>query len=107
MLSSTAYYAPPVVVVQSGGTVTWTSNDLPNPIHHTSTSVDRCFSTAYTGASPGHATFRLVDGALRASGDGGVEKPCPQATMLPDGSALLEYVCLYHAQMRGFVLVNP
>lgn len=106
--SNAFVFAPALVVVQDGATVTWTANDLPSPIVHTATdaSDERCFNVSYSGANPGRATFRIDEkGHLLASTPGVPERVCAAALALPDGSFLLEYECLYHAQMTGFVHV--
>lgn len=89
-----AGFQPALVVVTSASTVTWTELDT----YHIAASRDFCFIVDVPRGGSGAATFSVRDGALFAQ-EGDVSKACTGATMLPDGSALLEYFCPVHPNM--------
>lgn len=103
--STSFAYASPVLVVESGATVTWASAD---GLVHTSTDpAAYCFHTAYNAAG-GWATFTIRDGALFARAAWKVDEvPCTGAEPLPEGGFRLSYVCLHHPMMRGELVVLP
>lgn len=97
------FYAPPLLAITSGETVTWTSLDVP----HTAT--DRasfCFSVPYDADQPGAAQFFVQSGTLFAKVGSGLPKACSAATALPDGSKLLAYECIVHPTMKAQLLVK-
>lgn len=101
-----AGFLPPVTLVESGATLTWTA---PDNVAHTATDAKGfCFHTAFNGNTPGTSTFRLVGGVLVGESPGRAPKVCAAATPLPDGSFVLPYVCLYHPlAMTGQLVVRP
>lgn len=96
-------YAPPVALVASGSVVTWHTLDT---IHTATDGVNYCFHVPYAVNAPGDGFFLVTDGALYAAGEGKPLKRCDAALELPDGSFLLEYVCLYHPNMRANLIVK-
>lgn len=89
-----AGFQPALVVVTSGSTVTWSELDK----YHVAASRDFCFLVDVPRGGSGAATFTIRDGVLFAQ-EGNVSKACTGATMLPDGSALLDYFCPVHPGM--------
>ncbi len=105
--SAESGYVPPATVVPSGSNVTWSSLDRA----HTATepgvpASQACVNVLY-GPAPGHARFAIHNGSLWAQQPLQLEKRCSTASLQRDGSWLLEYHCLYHSQMVGFLLVRP
>ncbi len=111
---STSYAnVPPVIVITSGETATWTAVD---GFPHTTTDpmirsfaddYHNCAHVTYGPGSPGSARFRIEDGALLALDARGVEKECRSAEPMPEGGFRFAYICLYHALMKGDVIVLP
>jgi plastocyanin len=102
--SSTLGYVPPVTVVASGATVTWSALDEA----HTATAegAPLCFNVGYGPNNPGSATFR-VDATSMYARVGATERVCASATALPDGSFALRYRCVFHGTMNGVIIVIP
>lgn len=100
----------PVTVVQDGSTVTWS----PTPVDaepHTATSAGFALDELYDSYTPGAASFELRDDGLyvrsETTANADWEK-ATDATVLPDGSALLPYICnLHQTFQRGALLVTP
>lgn len=105
VLANTYAFASPVTILSSGSTLTWTFLDPLIPVH-TATSAEACFDEAINAARDGAATLTIASGALFASTAKGT-RACTSATALPGGSFTLNYVCLYHKQMVGQLVVNP
>lgn len=102
--STTNAFLPPVVVVASGGTVTWSATD---GIPHTATALPGlCFHAAYSKTSPGQATFRVENGAVYAKTPDKPEKACANAEPLPGNAFRIHYECLYHPNMIGELIVR-
>lgn len=104
-------FIPPVVLVQSGATVTWRGLDYAGHINYEGlTNFDEgvsCFVARYADKVRDSATFRLEDGVLFAE-QAGVEKVCTFAVPLPGGAALLPYQCVLHPiAMKGALVVAP
>ena len=103
LLAHTQAFVTPVAAVTSGSTVLWQTLD----VGHTATDrVGGCFHTSFSEAELGRALLVVADGALYASGEGGPLEACASAQALPDGSFLLDYVCLFHPSMEGKLLVR-
>lgn len=111
VVATSAGYVPPVQVVQSGATVTWTAVDAAHPTSNSLTSNGRCFLLPIGMGTSGAVRFRIVGGELRATtspGTGQAEtQTCPGATALPTGDMLLRYQCVIHPQMHAALLIQP
>jgi plastocyanin len=103
-------FIPPVVVVQSGSTVVWSSFDLFPHLNEeglVTSGPEGCFRAGYSRVSDGPVTFTL-DGGLLLADDGTGDKPCATAEPLAAGAMLLGYQCTYHPlQMKGELVVVP
>lgn len=108
VLTGFAGYVAPVIVIESGTEVTWTSLDS------THVQADRrlvanqpeCFAVSHGGgATTSPVLFEIDANGLQATVNG-VTTDCPNATQLPDGSYELPYYCKLHANMRGEIIVT-
>lgn len=102
--AATPGYAAPLLVVNSGDTITWNALDQPHTA--TESATRPCFSVAF-GGSAGSAAFQIVGGQLVAQQAATVPKTCASAQANPDGSFLVQYHCAYHSQMVAAILVRP
>lgn len=98
-------FAPPVTVVQTGDTITWTSTD--GLSHIASERGDDCFFAWFGPGFAGHAHFFVGEGGVHAAEVGQPLARCAEALALPDGSFLLDYWCPLHPEMVGRILVEP
>jgi plastocyanin len=97
-------FVPPVTLVTSGSTVTWTSTD---GAAHTATDGEGfCFSSGFTEHTVGRALFVIVEGALLASSEFTDMAPCTSALAMPEGGFVLPYDCLYHPDMKAVLIVR-
>lgn len=102
VVSHTFFFAPAIIEVDSGSTVTWSALDV---VHTATDRADFCFDTHFNVGAPGSAYFAISEGALFSISDLGFAE-CAGATALPDGSFLQDYECLLHPNMEGKLLVR-
>ncbi|HEV8361036.1 MAG TPA: hypothetical protein VGR28_11335 [Candidatus Thermoplasmatota archaeon] len=105
--SGLAGFVPPVVIVASGGRVTWSSLDGPhvNEEGLTSAVPDTCLATVYDAAVADSAVFRLTEDGVTAEGSDSVERVCTSAVVV-GGVGVVGYRCIIHPfTMRGVVVV--
>ena len=102
-------YLPPLVVIESGTSVVYTSLDTVHIHVDTPTlSGGDCFLTASKLASPADpVAFVIAGGALHASVADGPPVRCDGAIGLAEGGFILPMHCTLHPQMRGTLLVLP
>lgn len=93
-------YASPVMVVDSGSSVTWTTLD----VSHTATNLAGCFSVGFSPTTPGSATFWIESGALHAASDFGASV-CDGVTNV-NGVFVVDYLCLFHPNMKAFLVIR-
>lgn len=113
--SHSFYYLPPVLTVQDGVTVTWTSLDtvhvhVETPV--TTSDQGTCFhDTSNVNGEEATVRFDIEDGQLLATTDPGTPQAetqvCQNAVGLEDGGFALAYHCTLHSQMRGALVVVP
>lgn len=104
-------YLPPVMLVQSGASVTWRSADT---AHVTDEGTGfgggtGCFTVSHapTADSESVAFVSTHDGLMAyTDGKAGPER-CAHAVDLQDGRYALPYYCILHGTMRGVLVVVP
>lgn len=94
-------FVPAVTAVTSGSSVAWSELDG----FHVAAPKDFCFRADIFRGQTASATFLVQDGVLYAAGDGDPMEPCTTATVLPDGTAILDYSCPVHPNMQAARLV--
>ena len=107
-----AQFVPMLTVVESGSSVTWTGGT--DNTAHTASDADLqgafCFDAHFGRQAPSSALFFISDGTLYAATEdlvGGQQTlPCTAAQPLPDGSFVLDYICLFHLNMKAKLLVH-
>lgn len=107
ILASEGGYAPPVLVIASGDTVTWRSVDIGHPTSDSISNTQRCFMVPVGPDQDGRVRFSITGGAVRATTlPNGGTKTCTSATVLPAGGAVLPFICSVHPQMRGALVIQ-
>lgn len=106
-------YLPPVVVLTSGSTVTWTSLDTSHVDSETLLLDDTapCFTVSSDIVTPTPPVrFDVVAGALVATTDPAGPAPlsatCRNAVPAGPTGAALNYHCVLHPEMRGVLVVR-
>lgn len=102
-------FLPPVVFVERGSTVTWSSLDGGHTATGHATVVQpACFHTEYNSARTGSAFFTVLDGKLFTISElnGGELVECDHALASPDGTFVLDYICDFHGRMAGKLVIR-
>lgn len=104
--TSYAGYAPPVVEVESGGTVVWRSSGGGHIQADTGTQPE-CFVTFVDGGEDSDpARFEVRGGALWANTTSLGDAECHNAKKVDDATFVLPYECTIHPSMRGAIVVQ-
>lgn len=110
--STSNAYLPPVAAIASGSSVVFSSGDIGHVTVEGVALGETCFvAVASPESPPPPVTFRIVEGALRASytDKGGAyhDAACASAVALPGGAFALPYTCRIHSTMHGVLVVTP
>ena len=109
MPSAGAGFVPPVNVVLSGATVSWSSLDTSHlNVDGTGLGSDApiCFAVGYNPSAPSDGVTLVIDGALLKATVDGVTKVC-QNGRGGDQGFILPYYCTLHPTMHGTLVVVP
>lgn len=97
-------FVPPLTVIESGSSVSWSSVDG-RPHTATDDTDAFCFWSDFDSVTPGVVTFFIANAQLWAESDLGFAV-CDLATALPDGSFTNAYYCAYHPDMIGQLVIR-
>lgn len=107
--ASLAGFVPPVVALEAGDRVSWTSLDVAHTFTEGTASAapSPCVDVQFgTFGGPG-TTFTLADGQLQADRDTTDDEPpltCQSATV-QEGVATMGFYCTFHPWMDGLLVV--
>lgn len=107
--ASLAGFVPPVVALEAGDRLIWTSLDVDHTFTEGTASAapSPCVDVQFgTFGGPG-TTFTLVDGQLQADDDTTDDEPpltCESATVA-QGMATMGFYCRFHPWMNGLLVV--
>lgn len=107
-------FLPPVTVLASGSTVTWsTTEETSHSTGDGTSGTPSCFhANVGYGEFFAPIKFTIESGALFATtpafeGDPGETRECTSAQMSPSGQFVLPFQCIVHSWMRGALVVEP
>jgi plastocyanin len=110
VLASEAGYAPALMPIADGDTVTFHSLDTSHPTADSTSPMQRCFILPVGVGTDGTVRFRIVDGAVRATTSpetpSATTKTCTTAIAIGDAGFILPFLCSIHPQMRGALVVQ-